>query len=128
MTTPQPPFPEQPAEPTAPAEPKKKGIVKKILSVVVLLVVVAAVKFGISYVFTGPTHAEAGDCVQVTGPDNDPKVETKECSEGGPDLYKVVKVVDDTFDHTKCGDAGESALAQQWNSEQFVLCLDPVKK
>lgn len=128
MTTPQQPFPEQPAEPAAPAEPKKKSIVKKILSVVVLIAVAAAVKFGISYVFTGPTHAQAGDCVQVTGPDNDPKVETKECSEGGPDLYKVVKVVDDTFDYTKCGDAGESALAQQWNSEKFVLCLDPVKK
>ncbi|WP_236241949.1 hypothetical protein [Streptomyces sp. CC228A] len=84
-------------------------------------------KLVIPYVLAGPTHAEAGDCVQVTGPDNSPEVEKKECSESGPDLYKVVKVVDGTFDVERCGQSGESALAQQWNSEKFVLCLDPVK-
>ncbi|WP_175409523.1 hypothetical protein [Streptomyces sp. TRM64462] len=125
MTTPQPPLPEQPAAPAEPA--KKKSIGKKILGVLALIVVAVVVKVVLPYVFTGPTHAEAGDCVQVTGPDNAPEVETKECSEGGPDLYKVVKVVDDTFDVDRCGAAGESALAQQWNSEKFVLCLDPVK-
>lgn len=131
MTPPQQPPPDQPDTPAAPAEPaapaKKKGIGKKILGVLVAIAIALAVKLDIPYVLTGPTHAEAGDCVQVTGPDNDPKVETKECSEGGPDLYKVVKVVDNTFDVEKCGDVGESALAQQWKSEKSVLCLDPVK-
>ncbi|OII68890.1 MULTISPECIES: hypothetical protein [unclassified Streptomyces] len=119
------PFPE--GQFGAPEQPKKKSIGKKILGVLALIVVALVVKLGIPYVLTGPTHAEAGDCVQVTGPDNSPEVEKKECSEGGPDLYKVVKVVDDTFDVERCGESGESALAQQWNSEKFVLCLDPVK-
>ncbi|MEU6976162.1 MULTISPECIES: hypothetical protein [unclassified Streptomyces] len=128
MTTPPPsdPFAAAPAQ--APAPEKKGGALKKIGGFVVLLVVALAVKLGLPYV-TGdaPVHAKAGECVTVTGPENDPKVDSQPCDSGKADLFKVVKVYDDTFDLNKCGDE-LSALAQQLDSDKFVLCLDAVKK
>ncbi|GAA2797487.1 LppU/SCO3897 family protein [Streptomyces showdoensis] len=129
MTTPPPsdPFAAAPAQ--APAPEKKGGALKKIGGFVVLLVVGLAVKLGLPYV-TGeaPVHAKAGECVTVSGKENDPKVDSQPCDSGKPDLYKVVKVVDDTFDVEKCGTVGEVALAQQLDSDKFVLCLNAVKK
>ncbi|MCK8680097.1 LppU/SCO3897 family protein [Streptomyces lichenis] len=110
----------------APAAKPKGGKGKKFLRVVALIVVAIAVKFGISYMFNSPVHAEAGDCVRVTGSENNPEVDTKDCSDKDAN-YKVVKVVDDTFDTNSCGTVGQAALAQQWDAEKFVLCLDPVK-
>ncbi|MGW2303675.1 LppU/SCO3897 family protein [Streptomyces sp. NPDC001809] len=51
------------------------------------------------------------------------------CSSGKADLFKVVKVIDDTYDVNKCG-TELAALAQELNSDKFVLCLEevPVKK
>ncbi|MFJ8662202.1 hypothetical protein [Streptomyces sp. NPDC093795] len=130
MTTPPaPPAPEQPAAPEQqPAAPAKKGgkLLKKVGGVVLAIAIAIAVKLGLPHL-TGeaPVHAQAGECVTVTGPDNDPKVDTTDCSSGKPDLFKVVKVIDDTFDVNQCG--GElSALAQQLNSDKFVLCLEEV--
>ncbi|MFJ4870677.1 hypothetical protein [Streptomyces sp. NPDC088757] len=128
MTTPPAPFtPEQPAPEQQPA-PAKKGsaIFKKIGGVVVAIVVAVAVKLGLPHL-TGdaPVHAEAGECVTVTGPDNDPKVDTVDCSSGKADLFKVVKVIDNTFDVNKCGEE-LSALAQQLDSDKFVLCMEEV--
>jgi hypothetical protein len=85
-------------------------------------------KLGVPYL-TGnaPVHAEAGDCVTVTGPENASEDDSKQCTEKAADLYKVVKVIDNTFDVDKCGEVGEVALAQQLESDKFVLCLNPVK-
>ncbi|WP_107058127.1 hypothetical protein [Streptomyces globisporus] len=126
MTTPSAPFtPEQ--QPAAPA-PAKKGsaLLKKVGGFVVVLVIGVAVKLGLPHL-TGdaPVHAEAGECVTVSGPDNDPKVDTVDCSSGKPDLFKVVKVIDNSFDVNACGEE-LSALAQQLGSDKFVLCLDEV--
>ncbi|WP_406861041.1 hypothetical protein ABZO31_11475 [Streptomyces sp. HUAS MG47] len=126
MTTP----PAAPDQPLTPAEPekKKRGIGKKILGVVVAIAVALAVKLGLPYL-TGdtPVHAKAGDCVTVSGPENAPEVESVSCGEKAADLYKVVKVYDNTFDVNKCGEASEVALAQQWDADKFVLCLNAVK-
>ncbi|MER8045334.1 hypothetical protein [Streptomyces sp. NPDC094032] len=131
MTTPQPsdPFAAAPAQAPAPAPEKKGGALKKIGSAVVLLVVLLAVKLGLPYV-TGdaPVHAKAGECVTVTGANDNPDVSTEDCSSGKAGLYKVVKAIDDTTDPEKCGELGESRLVQEWDAEEFVLCLDPVKK
>ncbi|MGA5197619.1 LppU/SCO3897 family protein [Streptomyces exfoliatus] len=131
MTTPSAPLtPEQqPAAPEGqPAAPAKKGrsILKKVGGVLVAIAIALAVKFGLPHL-TGeaPVHAKAGECVTVTGPDNDPKVDTTDCSSGKPDLFKVVKVVDNSFDLNQCGPE-LSALAQQLNSDKFVLCLEEV--
>ncbi|MEK9520384.1 hypothetical protein ACIOMM_18400 [Streptomyces sp. NPDC087908] len=133
MTTPPAPFTsEQPAAPEQPAAAPSKGsrILKKVGGVLVAIVVALGVKFGLPYL-TGdaPVHAEVGECVTVTGPDTEPKVDTTDCSSGKADLFKVVKVIDGTFDVNKCG-TELSALAQELNSDKFVLCLEevPVKK
>ncbi|MEU6168828.1 LppU/SCO3897 family protein [Streptomyces tanashiensis] len=125
MTTPSAPLtPEQ--QPAAPAKKKGGALLKKVGGIVVAIIVAVAVKVGLPHL-TGdaPVHAEAGECVTVTGPDNDPKVDTVDCSSGKPDLFKVVKVIDDTFDVNQCGEQ-LSALAQQLNSDKFVLCLEEV--
>jgi hypothetical protein len=126
MTTP----PATPEQPVAPAEPakKKRGIGKTLLTIVVAIAAILFWKLGVPYL-TGnaPVHAEAGDCVTVTGPENAPEVDSKPCTEKAADLYKVVKVIDNTFDVDKCGEVGEVALAQQLESDKFVLCLNPVK-
>ncbi|MFD0150173.1 LppU/SCO3897 family protein [Streptomyces sp. NPDC055721] len=132
MTTPSAPHtPEQqPAAfgaPEAPQAPSKgKQILKKVGGVLVAIVAVLAWKFGVPYL-TGeaPVHAEAGECVTVTGPDNDPKVDTVDCSAGKADTFKVTKVVEDTFDVNACG-KDVTALAQQLESLKFVLCLEEV--
>ncbi|MFC8274364.1 hypothetical protein ACFUJR_17905 [Streptomyces sp. NPDC057271] len=134
MTTQPPASPEQPLppaeQPLAPAEPakKKRSIGKTILSIVVAFAAILFWKLGLPYL-TGeaPVSAKVGECVTVTGSDTDPEVESKPCGEKVPDLYKVVKVIDDTFDVEKCGDVSEVALAQQLESYKFVLCLNPVK-
>ncbi|WP_374776973.1 hypothetical protein OG756_33655 [Streptomyces sp. NBC_01310] len=135
-TPPAPQTPEQPAAPgpfdapVAPSEPAKKkgGLGKKILGIVVAIAVVLFWRLGLPHL-TGeaPVHAEAGDCVVVTGPENAPKVESKGCTEKVADLYKVVKVVDNTFDIDKCEGVAEVALAQQLDADKFVLCMEPVK-
>jgi hypothetical protein len=108
------------------AAPPKKDKLKKFLGVAVMIIVVLAVKLSIGYVFNSPVHAGVGDCVKVTGSENNPDVETKGCDDKGAN-YKVVKVVDDTFDINACT-VGEAALAQEWDADKFVLCLDPLKK
>ncbi|MDI9884894.1 hypothetical protein QMZ92_10945 [Streptomyces sp. HNM0645] len=124
----EPQFPEgQPIPGAAPAPaPAKKSKVKKFLGVVALIVVAVVVKFGIGYLFNAPVRAEAGDCVKVTGEENNPEVETKGCDDKDAN-YKVVKVVENSFDVNACT-VGEAALAQKWDADKFVLCLDPVKK
>ncbi|MFB8077442.1 hypothetical protein [Streptomyces sp. NPDC056013] len=44
---------------------------------------------------------------------------------GKADLFKVVKVIDGTFDLARCG-TELSVLAQQLDSDKFVLCLEAV--
>ncbi|TLQ47287.1 LppU/SCO3897 family protein [Streptomyces marianii] len=124
----EPQFPEgQPIPGAAPAPaPAKKSKVKKFLGVVALIVVAVVVKFGIGYLFNAPVRAEAGDCVKVTGEENNPEVETKGCDDKDAN-YKVVKVVENSFDVNACT-VGEAALAQKWDADKFVLCLDPLKK
>ncbi|MGW7365140.1 LppU/SCO3897 family protein [Streptomyces sp. NPDC054841] len=121
-----PQFPQGQPVPVPAPEPAKKSKLKKFLSVVVLIVVAVVVKLGIGYVFNSPVRAEVGDCVQVTGKENNPDVETKKCDDKDAN-YKVVKVIENTFDVNSCT-VGEAALAQEWDAEKFVLCLDPVKK
>ncbi|MFJ3586403.1 hypothetical protein ACIPPS_29830 [Streptomyces sp. NPDC090127] len=133
MTTQSPATPEQPLAPEpvpAPTKPakKKRSIGKTLISIVVAIAAILFWRLGLPYL-TGeaPVHAKAGECVTVTGPENDPEVTSKPCGEKVPDLYKVVKVIDDTFDVEKCGTLSEVALAQQLDADKFVLCLNPVK-
>ncbi|MFJ3925291.1 hypothetical protein [Streptomyces sp. NPDC090022] len=118
--------PQAPVTPAPEAPKPKGGKARKALSVLALIVAAVVVKVGVSYFFNAPVRAEAGDCVKVTGSDTNPDVETKGCDDKDAN-YKVLKVVENTFDTNACT-VGEAALAQQWEQEKFVLCLEPVKK
>ncbi|GHA94892.1 hypothetical protein ACIQRS_18820 [Streptomyces termitum] len=132
MTTPaapQTPEPQHFGAPEAPAAPSAgKKALKKVGGVIVAIIIAVGVKFGLPYL-TGdaPVHAKVGECVVVTGEENDPKVDKTDCGSGKADLYKVEQVHEDTFDVNKCGE-GYAALAQQLESMKFVLCLTEVKK
>lgn len=119
----------EPVEPIVSVAPEKKGGKgKQVLRVLALIVLLVVVKVGFStFLSDEPVHAKSGDCVQVTGSDTDPKVSTKDCTDKDAN-YKVVKVVDDTFDVEACAGTGDAALAQQLNSDKFVLCMESLVK
>jgi hypothetical protein len=58
----------------------------------------------------------------VTGSENNPEVSTKECGDKDAN-YKVIKVIDGTFDTNACTET-DAALAQQYDEDKFVLCLN----
>ncbi|RKE20183.1 hypothetical protein [Streptomyces sp. TLI_171] len=122
------PFEYAQAQQAAAAAPKR-GLGKKVLSVlgvVAVGLVILAVKLGIGYAMSDkPVHAKVGECVSVTGSDNDPKVETVGCGDAKA-THEVSKIVDNSFDTNACGDEFD-ALAQQLGSDKFVLCLTPKK-
>ncbi|MEV6210539.1 hypothetical protein [Kitasatospora sp. NPDC051914] len=107
----------------------KKSPLKKILIGVGTVVLIIAVKIGlglgIGYATSDkPVHAKPGECVKVTGSDNDPKVDTVDCGSADAN-YKVISVVDDSFDPDACNnvEGSTAGLAQQLYSDKFVLCL-----
>ncbi|QKW20835.1 hypothetical protein HUT16_18775 [Kitasatospora sp. NA04385] len=137
MSTPQTPQPEQqqvaPGAPAAApfeyaaasqaaAEAPKKGMGKKILGIVAVVVIGVAVKFGIGAVFgDDPVRAKAGDCAVVSGTDSKPEFKVVGCDDASANAT-VSRVVENSFDLDACGD-GVAAIAQQKGSEKFVLCL-----
>ncbi|MEV8095669.1 hypothetical protein [Streptomyces sp. TLI_235] len=111
----------------------KKSPVKKILIGVGTLVLIIAVKIGISFgigyaAADKPVHAKPGECVKVSGSDNDPKVDTVACGSADAN-YKVISVVDNSFDPNACNtvEGSTAGLAQQLLSDKFVLCLAETK-
>ncbi|MFB9364906.1 LppU/SCO3897 family protein [Kitasatospora sp. NPDC001664] len=113
----------------AEAAKPKKSMGKKLLSllgILLVIVIVAVIKVAVRDAFTdGPVRAKVGDCVTVTGSENNPEVETVGCGESKA-THTVSKVIDNTFDGNQCGDEFD-ALSQQLGSEKFVLCLTPKK-
>ncbi|MFD7643845.1 hypothetical protein ACFV4P_24670 [Kitasatospora sp. NPDC059795] len=113
----------------AAAAAPKKTLGKKLISglgILVVIIVIAVVKFAVRDAMTDkPVHAKVGQCVSVTGSDNDPKVDTVGCDDSKA-THTVEKVIDNTFDTHACGDEFD-ALAQQLGSDKFVLCLTPKK-
>ncbi|GAA3394832.1 LppU/SCO3897 family protein [Streptomyces roseoviridis] len=132
MTTPQPsdpfaaPAPGTPEQAPAP-EKKKGGVLKAVGGIVVAIAVILFWRIGLPELTgTAPVHAEVGECVTVTGPDDKPKVDTQDCSSGKADLFKVAQVHEGTYDLQKCDRNKYAALAQQLDYDQFVLCLEEV--
>jgi len=144
MTTPQPPQSEPTPAPEAayaapdaafpasvpvpvppPVEQKKGAKLKKFGAILLAIVVAVVVKVGIGDLLSDkPVHAKAGQCVNVTGSDNSPKVKTVDCGSSEAN-YTVVSVIDNSFSPEACDtvSGSDAGLAQQLNSEKFVLCL-----
>ncbi|RSS81376.1 hypothetical protein [Streptomyces sp. WAC06614] len=117
-----------------PAPPARSGMgAKKILRIIgaVVLVVVFAVGYWASQ--DDADHAKAGDCLKNNGTIASPDLQVVKC--GGADAkYKVVEVIQDTADSSKCEGKSDMGYYEQTrggrrsSGKQFVLCIDEVKK
>jgi len=131
--------------PVAPPEPEKKGGIGKwiatILGVIVVIAIVAVVKFGLGEIMafiTGDTaKAKVGDCITETPNANDMKI--VDCTK--PEAaFKVAGVVDNKTKaeaETSCDayPTAESYLFQWEGTSEAtdttkgqVLCLEPNQK
>ncbi|WP_405012437.1 hypothetical protein [Kitasatospora sp. NBC_01539] len=116
------------AQAVPPAAPKK-GKAKKIIAGVITFVVIIGVKVAVGDLLSDdPVHAKPGQCVKVSGSDNNPDVKTLDCGDAAAN-YKVLSVVDNSFDPQACEsvEGYTAGLAQQLGSEKFVLCLTDAK-
>ncbi|WP_149184529.1 hypothetical protein [Streptomyces sp. TRM49041] len=130
MTTPQSPAQPAsalplPAEPSADPSPTAITVNIAIVLGLIVVVIVSALAFHVAQGLQRPP--EVGDCVHMSLSPGDFEAEAKECSEGGPDLYRVAKVVEGTLDPKECADVGRTTLAREWGNTQAVLCMSLVE-
>ncbi|MFD9031024.1 hypothetical protein ACFVZW_07740 [Streptomyces sp. NPDC059567] len=129
-----PPQQQQWTAPPQPAPPSRSGgigIMKilKGIGVVIVLIVCAVAYFASQ---DDADHAEAGDCLKNTGSTVSPDLQVVECG-GAEATYKVVEVIPDTLDTTKCEGKSDVGYLEQTrggrrsSGKQFVLCLDELK-
>jgi hypothetical protein len=130
-----PPQQQQWTAPPQPAPPSRSGgigIMKilKGIGVVAVLIMIAVAYFASQ---DDADHAEAGDCLKNTGSTVSPDLEVVECGDTQA-TYKVVEVIPDTLDTTKCEGKSDAGYLEQTrggrrsSGKQFVLCLNELKK
>ncbi|MBT2459070.1 hypothetical protein [Streptomyces sp. ISL-86] len=119
----------------APPPPARRGGmgVMKILKIIVGVVVVIMCIVGYFLSRDDADKAEVGDCLKNNGSTINPDLQVVKC--GGADAqYKVVQVIPDTLDTSKCqgkSDAGyheQTRGSRRSSGKQFVLCINEVKK
>ncbi|MFC9295410.1 hypothetical protein ACFTWH_28350 [Streptomyces sp. NPDC057011] len=134
----QPPYggaPQQWSAPPPPAPPSRTGglgVMKilKIIGVVIALIVVAV---GYFLSQDDADHAEVGDCLKNNGTTISPDLQVVKCGEATA-KYKVVEVIADTLDSSKCEGKADMGYYEQTrggrrsSGKQFVLCLNEIKK
>lgn len=120
------------APPAPPARSGGMGILKKLKIVgIVIAVIVVAVGYFLSQ--DDADHAKAGDCLKNNGTQFSPDLQVVECGDAKA-TYKVVEVIPDTLDSSKCegkSDVGyheQTAGSRRRSGKQFVLCINEVKK
>ncbi|MCB5178823.1 LppU/SCO3897 family protein [Streptomyces antimicrobicus] len=131
---PQPPQQQWGAPPAPPAPPARSGMgVKKILRIVGAVVVVIVIAVGWWTSRDDADHAKAGDCLKNNGTIASPDLQVVKC-EGADAKYKVVEVISDTADSSKCEGKSDMGYYEQTrgsrrsSGKQFVLCIDELKK
>ncbi|MCJ1680047.1 hypothetical protein MTF65_22430 [Streptomyces sp. APSN-46.1] len=130
-----PPQQQQWTAPPQPAPPSRsEGIgIKKILKGIAVVVVLIMCVVGYFASQDDADHAEAGDCLKNTGSTVTPDLQVVECG-GTEATYKVVEVIPDTLDTTKCEGKSDVGYHEQTrggrrsSGKQFVLCLNELKK
>ncbi|MET9801930.1 hypothetical protein [Streptomyces sp. NPDC006368] len=95
----------------------------------VIFFIVAGVAYFLSQ--DDADKAEAGDCLKNNGTISAPDLQVVECG-GTEAAYKVVEVIPDTLDTTKCkgkSDIGyqEQTSGRRSSGKQFVLCINEIK-
>ncbi|WP_415947692.1 hypothetical protein [Streptomyces sp. KLOTTS4A1] len=118
--------------PGAPATPpsRSNGVKKKLLSIVGIVVVAAAI--GVGKWYLGQTDAETtavGDCMKNEGTQIRPDLKTVDCSSSDAE-FEVVEKFDNTSDDSKCEAVEEATISYYQtgdSSHEVVLCLKVAK-
>ncbi|MGW2930939.1 LppU/SCO3897 family protein [Streptomyces sp. NPDC001156] len=128
------PFPNQGAPAPIPpqAGPSKRGGKKalRIVGIIAVIVIGAAVKFGIGFWFS-ETDAETtsvGSCMHNDGTDNNADLKEVDCSSSDAQ-YKVVQKFDGSSDENKCQNVKDASISyiQSGGGHDVVLCLQETK-
>ncbi|MFD8634412.1 hypothetical protein [Streptomyces sp. NPDC059533] len=120
------------APPAPPARSGGMGILKKLKIVgIVIAVIVVAVGYFLSQ--DDADHAKAGDCLKNNGTVISPDLQVVKCGDANA-TFKVVEVIPDTLDSSKCEGKSDSGYYEQTSGsrrrsgKQFVLCINQIKK
>ncbi|MFF9406054.1 hypothetical protein ACF1B0_11045 [Streptomyces anandii] len=127
------PFPQQQGAPVPPPPAPAKSGSKKVLRIVgsiVVLIIVAGVKFGIGW-WSSETDAETtsvGACMHNDGTDTNADLNEVDCSSSKAQ-YKVVQKFDGSTDENKCKDVSDATISyvQSGGGHDVVLCLKEAK-
>ncbi|MEU4739704.1 hypothetical protein AB0G02_04455 [Actinosynnema sp. NPDC023658] len=105
-----------------PPEPKKKGVVARILTAVIGIVVAGVVVYGINYFTSDAAQSKAGDCASLTGTTTKPDFKTVDC--GTPEAnYTVAKVLGSTGE--SCGGYYDEYTETASRGPDSKICLIP---
>ncbi|KPI33609.1 hypothetical protein OV450_6442 [Actinobacteria bacterium OV450] len=127
------PFPQQQfAPPPPPARSGGLGVMK-ILKIIAGVVAVIVCVVGYFASQDDADKAEVGDCLTNQGTTVSPDLQVVKCGATNA-TYKVVKVIPDTLDTSKCQGTSDIGYQEQMrgsrrsSGKRFVLCIDELKK
>lgn len=105
----------------------------KILKIIGVVLALIACAVGYFLSRDDADKAKVGDCLKNNGSTVTPDLQVVKC--GGADAtYKVVAVIPDTLDTSKCEGKSDIGYHEQTrgsrrsSGKQFVLCINEVKK
>lgn len=104
-----------------PPAPKKKGILARILTAVIGLVVAGVVVYGINYFTSDAAQSKAGDCASLTGTNSNPDFKTVDCgaAEANYTIGKVLKL------NESCGENYDEYTETARRGPDTKVCLVP---
>jgi hypothetical protein len=105
-----------------PPEPKKRGIVSRILTAVIGLVVAGVVVYGINYFTSDAAQSKAGDCASLTGTTTSPDFKTVDCGSAEAN-YTIGKVLGSLSE--SCGENYDEYTESARRGPDSKLCLVP---
>jgi len=106
--------------PAPPKRSKKRWLRIGIPVVVILIAVVAAIATQ-----DDSKSVKAGDCIQNTGSDSDPKIKQRDCTDSNA-TYKVLKKISGSSSpQVACANVANTTAGfyETENGDSFVLCL-----
>jgi hypothetical protein len=107
-----------------PPAPKKKGIVARILTAIIGIVVAGVVIYGINYFTSDAAQSKAGDCASLTGTTTKPDFKTVDCGAAEAN-YTIGKVLGSTSE--SCGTEGYDEYTETARrGPDSKLCLVPI--
>ncbi|MEV8438544.1 hypothetical protein AB0425_14295 [Actinosynnema sp. NPDC051121] len=107
-----------------PPAPKKKGVVARILTAIIGIVVAGVVVYGINYFTSDAAQSKAGDCASLTGTTTKPDFKTVDCGSAEAN-YTIGKVLGSTSE--SCGTDGYDEYTETARrGPDSKLCLVPI--